>query len=505
MAWSGRFQDFQQEGSKPQSQYSSRNPNYNQLNSSGVTSTGRVNIRDISAGLPNTSIIGCVLTKGEVRSVASKKDTGTERYVFNFTIRDSAVDFINVTCWGGEDHINGIAQNFNIGDIVTVQNAQIQPKSEYDERFRPWTPSSLHLVANENYTKIELCSDWNQQEFSNLLHLPIKQSSDFFSLYDVSYNGQTLQGEHVNLLAVVKSMGAVRDIKTKTGRTIKKLEVKLCDQTATTFALTLWDEANINFALTWCPKEYVVFAADVKVSYDNYRKAMVGTCDSKTIFTVNPDTKEAHNLYQWAQTADLSGEDSIIGISDKDIDLSLIKDVFTLDDVKQMHSQRSDASDPNVAGIIYAYVTKFDLDGQLNRIVSIRCNQCKKRTDDATYLCTNINCPMGSSMEPPDTQAQYDVLLQLSDRTGSLRAVRLGGAQAETLIGCPAGQFKDMEDGEKTAIKWKYLMELCKVYIKTSLPTYEHPTPLVRILACEPAKPLEILELLPQPARGSSW
>ena len=32
----------------------------------------------------------------------------------------------------------------------------------------------------------------------------------------------------------------------------------------------------------------VLFAADVKVTFDNYKKGMIATADSKTIFTMNP-------------------------------------------------------------------------------------------------------------------------------------------------------------------------------------------------------------------------
>ena len=32
----------------------------------------------------------------------------------------------------------------------------------------------------------------------------------------------------------------------------------------------------------------VIFAADVKVSFDSYRNSMVATCNQKTIITTNP-------------------------------------------------------------------------------------------------------------------------------------------------------------------------------------------------------------------------
>jgi len=35
----------------------------------------------------------------------------------SFTMRDSSADFINVTCWGGEQYIMDLAQQFHIADI----------------------------------------------------------------------------------------------------------------------------------------------------------------------------------------------------------------------------------------------------------------------------------------------------------------------------------------------------------------------------------------------------
>jgi len=32
----------------------------------------------------------------------------------------------------------------------------------------------------------------------------------------------------------------------------------------------------------------VIFAADVKVTYDTYRNCMIGTCDQKTLIITNP-------------------------------------------------------------------------------------------------------------------------------------------------------------------------------------------------------------------------
>jgi hypothetical protein len=44
-------------------------------------------------------------------------DPGSERYLLNFTLRDSPYDFINATCWGSKQHIEILAGLFHIGDI----------------------------------------------------------------------------------------------------------------------------------------------------------------------------------------------------------------------------------------------------------------------------------------------------------------------------------------------------------------------------------------------------
>ena len=35
----------------------------------------------------------------------------------NFTLRDSRVDFINVSCWGKSAYIHDLADHFHIGDV----------------------------------------------------------------------------------------------------------------------------------------------------------------------------------------------------------------------------------------------------------------------------------------------------------------------------------------------------------------------------------------------------
>ncbi len=44
-------------------------------------------------------------------------DPGSERFKVSFTMRDSPSDYVNVTCWGSEQYIRGIAGSFKICDV----------------------------------------------------------------------------------------------------------------------------------------------------------------------------------------------------------------------------------------------------------------------------------------------------------------------------------------------------------------------------------------------------
>jgi len=47
-------------------------------------------------------------------------DPTVERYVLTFTLRDSPDCFINVSCWGGEQHITWLASQFHIGHVGEI-------------------------------------------------------------------------------------------------------------------------------------------------------------------------------------------------------------------------------------------------------------------------------------------------------------------------------------------------------------------------------------------------
>ena len=66
--------------------------------------------------------------------------------------------------------------------------------------------SGHQLNATEGHTTISLYSGWDYTDFTSLAHIPLRPPNDYYPLSDVLSSGQTLEGAHVNLLAIVRQV-----------------------------------------------------------------------------------------------------------------------------------------------------------------------------------------------------------------------------------------------------------------------------------------------------------
>ncbi|NXW17477.1 MEIOB protein, partial [Circaetus pectoralis] len=85
-------------------------------------------------------VIGVVIGKTDVRGFPDRKNIGSERYTFSFTIRDSPTYFINPSLFICIyiQFSNIIYQCFI---LVTIENPLVQSKeAEREEKFNPVTP-----------------------------------------------------------------------------------------------------------------------------------------------------------------------------------------------------------------------------------------------------------------------------------------------------------------------------------------------------------------------------
>ncbi|KPP72282.1 hypothetical protein Z043_108730, partial [Scleropages formosus] len=364
-------------------------------------------------------------------------DIGSERYTFSFTVKDSPDYFINASFWGTGDYIHTMSSLFRIGDCVMIENPLIVTKDPEKERF---CPATSRLLLTENHSAVKVFPDREADpRLISIFHLPVKDNRDFFSLGDIVANGQSLDGNVLNILAVLQSVGETKYFTTSDGRKGQRCEVKLFDETVMSFCLICWDMETVKFVQSWIPRETVLFIADTRVTFDSFRKSMVATVTSKTIITVNPDSKEGELLFRYAkefsETGALDDQEqfgdhvsckltygingSVYSIFMQYCRVDSISDVFTVTQLK-LSIQGNDKQDC-IYGVTYAFITILNLDASVSKVT------------DEMQRCSNPACPGNPNLE---ITTGFDLLVDITDHTGTLKSCSLSGTAAEKTLGC---------------------------------------------------------------------
>ncbi|XP_044903626.1 meiosis-specific with OB domain-containing protein isoform X3 [Felis catus] len=374
---------------------------------------------------------------------------------------------------------------------LIIENPLIQRKElEREEKFSPATPGNCKLLLSENHSTVKVCSSYEvDTKLLALIYLPIKESRDYYSLGDIVANGHSLDGKIINVLAAVRSVGEPKYFTTSDRRKGQRCEVKLYDETESSFTMTCWDNESILVAQSWMPRETVIFASDVRISFDKFRNCMTATVISKTIITTNPDTPEANILLNFIrenkETNPLDGEiDSYLKDS---INLNAIVDVYTVEQLKVKALKNEGKADP-FYGILYAHISTLNIDGATTTVVRRRCSGCGYVMKEASGTC--LTCHR-DSLELKSVFLSFHLLIDVTDHTGTLHACSLTGGVAEETLGCTVNEFLTMTDEQKTALKWQFLLERSKLYLKFFLSHRARGGLRVSVLSCKLADPTE--------------
>uniref|UniRef100_A0A8D1FR65 Meiosis specific with OB-fold n=1 Tax=Sus scrofa TaxID=9823 RepID=A0A8D1FR65_PIG len=376
-------------------------------------------------------------------------------------------------------------------DTVIIENPLIQIKDlEREEKFSPATPSHCKLLLSENHSRMKVCSNYEvDTKLLSLIYLPVKESSDYYSLGDIVANGHSLDGRIINVLAAVRSVGKPKYFTTSDQRKGQRCEVKLYDETESSFAMICWDNESILLVQSWMPRETVIFASDVRISFDKFRNCMTATVISKTIITTNPDTPEANILLHFIrENKETNPLDDEIGSCLKEsINLSTIDDVYTVEQLKVKALKNEGKADP-FYGILYAYISALNIDDETTKVVRSKCSGCGSIVNEASSICTTCN---RDSSEFKSAFLSFDMLIDLSDHTGTLHFCSLTGSVAEETLGCTVNEFLAMTDEQRTALKWQLLLERTKIYLKVSLLHRARARLRMSVLSCKLADPVE--------------
>nr|XP_031542950.1 meiosis-specific with OB domain-containing protein isoform X3 [Vicugna pacos] len=324
--------------------------------------------------MANLKIIGIVIGKTDVKGFPDRKNIGSERYTFSFTIRDSVTHFVNATSWGNRDYIRSLSDSFRVGEC-----------------------------------------GWRAKILYNF-------------------------------------------------RPKKRPE-------------------------SWMPRKTVIFASDVRISFDKFRNCMTATVISKTIITTNPDTPEANILLNFIREnkETIPLDDEVDSYLKESINLNSIVDVYTVEQLKVKALKNEGKADP-FYGILYAYISTLNIDDETTKVVRNRCSGCGYIVNEASSTCTTCN---KDSLGFKSVFLSFDMLIDLTDHTGTLHSCGLTGSVAEETLGCTVNEFLAMTDEQKTTLKWQFLLERSKIYLKFFLSHRARGGLRISVLSCKLADPIE--------------
>ncbi|XP_063170811.1 meiosis-specific with OB domain-containing protein [Candoia aspera] len=462
-----------------------------------ISSQNIVAISDLHPNLAHPSIIGVVIGKTDAKGFPDRKNIGSERYTFCFTVRDSPSWFINVNSWGKEDYIKSLSESFKVGDCVVIENPLVQTKEvEKEEKFNPTTPSSYKLLLSENHSAVRIYEV--DTRLLSLLHLPVKNPQDFYSLGDIVANGQSLDGKIINILAAIKLVGEPKYFATSDRRKGHRCEVRLYDDSESSFAMICWDHESIQLAQSWVPQETVIFASDVRINFDKFRNCMIATVISRTIITINPDTAEANILFNFIRQSPeiLDLDDEMRDQFKESINLQTIADIYTVEQLK-MKALQNDGKPEPFYGIIFAYISTLNIDNEASKVIRNRCVKCHYVVNEKTNTCSFCSSTNSLDADAVPVFASFDLLVDLTDHTGTLHFCTLSDIIAEETLGYTVQEFQALTEAQKTALKWQLLLERSKIYFKVILSTTARTGLRVKLLSCKLADPMEACQNLP--------
>lgn len=171
----------------------------------------------------------------------------------------------------------------------------------------------------------------------------------------------------------------------------------------------------------------------------------------------------------------------------------LADDIQTQMTVRQIYARAEgelqDTSREHFTAVLYAMVTKFDIDGLTNcisrkwqvaglsstytyYIYSFCSTSCQRLIANNRNECENDSCLMEFSLNYSGSRVEnfFNINIQLSDQTGTLIETRLSGVVADQLLGLNANAFQQLPERKKTELKWRFLLKYFEVKLLVKKP-----------------------------------
>lgn len=419
----------------------------------------------------------------------------TARGVLTLTLRDTVRDTINCTVWGKADTIAHYDDAFEIGDVIDVNQPQVSSSVfGRSEQYSPTVSSPYCLTINDQSQVAQIVrheGSPDTQRLRAVLRAPLVQPGSTIPLADIVASGAGCNGETFNLLVVVRAVRAKRDIRVARSNVVKSFrEVVLMDCSHSGVVMKFWSDSYIRWSERWTPLQTVLLMVDARVEYSEYYKTICLGMDRKTIITQDPNLPQLHNLLAHARSIPTQDIDVVCSLSSGTVDPATINTVMTVQQIIDRSEGDLAQDQDQFTALCYAVITRLDLDGP-SRNVSERCVNCRTLVREQDAPCPKYDCP-GHTAPAGARESFFDLTVDITDHTGTLRGCRMVSRVAETVLECDVASFKRQSDDQKARLKWKFLLDRCTVKLIVKRRSAVRFQNLYSIVDCTVADPSEV-------------
>ncbi|XP_017869982.1 PREDICTED: protein hold'em [Drosophila arizonae] len=463
------------------------------MSESGYRNKRTYHLADMQPTMTSFSTVALIIAKSEA-NVFLDKINNEQRGVISFTLRDSKRDIANCKCWGSRACVDEYVDMLQIGDVVDIVGAKVmaiappnKPGTSEQQRYHPRGTLPYALVVNEgqgHLVKHSVDDAAVVQPLLQLIHLSHKPLSAVLKLSDVrcaAPGAETRPAVYVDLLVAVATMRPVRELKRKVARLgsglLQCLELVVIDTSyADGMVFTLWHKDWIRRARHWQPRKTILHLIDVRLSHSQFYGCPVLSHASCTLIyeQPQPQSAECQALLAFAASTPLKSFDMFAQIDVEQ--LPAAEHIQTQMSVRQIYARAEgelqDATSDQFTAVLYAMVSKFDIDG-LATSINKKCKSCQRLIPNSRNDCDNESCLLEFSLcySGPRFEYFFNINVHLSDQTGTLVETRLSGGVAEHLLGLKADAFQLLSERRKTELKWRFLLKYFEVKLLIRKPT----------------------------------
>ncbi|XP_017879105.1 replication protein A 70 kDa DNA-binding subunit-like [Ceratina calcarata] len=231
--------------------------------STSDTNISTIPISALNSCCKNWVIKAKVIAKSPIKTWHNPRGCGQ---MFYMDLEDGSGE---IRCTAFDKECDTFFNVITIGKVYYFSKAVIKPAKQFIK--------NNYEILLARYSQIVLC---NEKQPSNLVF-------NFTSLSDLN---EKQNNDVVDVLAIIESCGMVQRVRGRSGDMNVK-EIQLTDKSNTIVKLSLWD----SYATTFCGKSGQILAVkEAKIRNFNTQKLLSTT--KSTIFEIDPDIPEAHNL-----------------------------------------------------------------------------------------------------------------------------------------------------------------------------------------------------------------